>query len=155
PEAERTYRDGLALAKRLHDRVAEGILLNDLGQVLPKATDALAMFRDGLAIAREQADERLITALQLNVANKLDATNPIPAAIDQYKEVIERATAQHDDENLATAEMNMADSLSHLARRSEALPLYDRALASFQKRDDEDGVGFALSSRGEARWQIG
>jgi tetratricopeptide (TPR) repeat protein len=129
--------------------------MNDLGQVLPNAADALAMFQDGLAIAREQGDERLITALLLNIANKQDRLGRPAEAVDTYREVIARAKEQQDDENLATAMMNMADSLEKLDRGDEAVPLYDAVLASYQKRGDEDGVGFVLESRGELRWGRG
>jgi tetratricopeptide (TPR) repeat protein/tRNA A-37 threonylcarbamoyl transferase component Bud32 len=154
-DAERIDREALALARSLGDRVGEGIVLNDLGQVLPKAGDALAMFQDGLAIAREQGDNRLVTVLLLNIANKQDALGRTAEAIETYREVIARAKDEQDDQNLATATMNMADSLSKLGRDAEALPLYDSVLASYQKRGDEDGVGFALESRGELRWGDG
>ncbi|HEY1553374.1 MAG TPA: protein kinase [Kofleriaceae bacterium] len=154
-DAIRVYRDALALAKQIGDRLAQGIISNDLGQTLENQQEALAMFQDGLAIAREADDERLITALSLNIANKQDDLGHSEDAIATYRDVIARATAQQDDENLATAQMNLGTSLVTLGRPAEALPLVDRALASFQRRDDEDGIGYALSARGDARWAAG
>jgi tetratricopeptide (TPR) repeat protein len=155
PEAERAYREALEVARQMGDRIAEGITLNDYGQILSKPEAALAMFEDGLAIAREQEDDRLITALLLNVANKQDALGKIEEAIAAYREVIERAKAQQDDENLAIAQMNMGDSLVKLHRAREAEPLVEEALASFQKRDDENAIGYALTSRAFLRWGEG
>src|SRR5262249_27618036 len=57
--------------------------------------------------------------------------------------------------NLATAEMNMGDSLVRLGKRDEALPLFDEALASYRRRGDEDGVGYALASRGSLQHKRG
>ncbi|HEY5948320.1 MAG TPA: serine/threonine-protein kinase [Kofleriaceae bacterium] len=154
-EAERAYAEALEVARKMDDRLGEGIVLNDYGQFVPRAEDALAMFRKGLVIARELNDDRLITALLLNLANKLDAVGQVEEAVTTYREVIERATAQQDGGNLSTAQMNMGDSLIKLNRPREALPLIDQALASFKERGDEDGVGYALLSRGDAHWQTG
>jgi eukaryotic-like serine/threonine-protein kinase len=154
-EAERLDREALALARSTGDRLGEGIILNDLGQVLPQAQDALAMFQDGLAIAREVGDERLVTVLLLNVGNKLDRLGRIAESLDIYRDVITRAKQQQDEQNATTATMNMANSLDKLGRADEALPLYDEVLASYQKRGDEDGVCYALESRGELRWERG
>jgi tetratricopeptide (TPR) repeat protein len=122
---------------------------------MPRAADALATFKDSLAIAKEQGDERLVTAASLNVANKQDSTGDVDGALATYADVIARAKAQHDDENLATALMNSSDTMMKLDRYKEALPRIDEALASFQQRGDEDGVGYAQLSRGDAHFGLG
>lgn len=113
------------------------------------------MFKDSLAIAKAEGDERLVTAASLNLANKQDGTGHVEDALATYADVLDRAKAQHDDENLAIAEMNRGDSLMKLDRYAEALPLVEAALASFQQRGDEDGVGFALASLGDAHFGLG
>ncbi|HET9990812.1 MAG TPA: hypothetical protein VFQ65_19915, partial [Kofleriaceae bacterium] len=123
--------------------------------VLPRDTDALAMFRDGLVIAREQGDERLVTALLLNLANKQDGVGKVADAVATYHEVITRAKAQQDDQNLATAQMNLGDSLQKLGQSRAVIPLVSEALASFQRRGDQNGICWALGSRGDLRWGTG
>jgi tetratricopeptide (TPR) repeat protein len=154
-DASATYRDAIARAKQVGDHLAEGILLNDFGQVVEHADEAIAMFKDALAIANTEGDERLITAVSLNLANKQDGTGHVEDALATYADVIKRAKALHDEENLATAEMNSADSLMKIDRFRDALPLVEAALASFQQRGDEDGVGFALATRGDSHFGLG
>jgi len=154
-QAMATYNAAIAQAKQSGNRLTEGILYNDLGQFLPRAPDALAMFKDSLAIAKEQGDERLVTAASLNLANKQDATGDVEGALATYADVIARAKAHHDDENLATALLNSGDALMRVERYPEALARIDQALASFKERDDENGVGYALLSRGDAHFSVG
>jgi tetratricopeptide (TPR) repeat protein len=154
-EAASAFRDAIARAKQIGDRLSEGIVLNDFGQSVTNQDDALAMFKDALVIAKAEGDERLVTAVSLNLANKQDGTGHIEDALATYADVIARAKAQHDDENLATAELNRSDSLMKLDRYADALPAIDVALASYQERGDEDGVGYALSSRGDAHYGLG
>ncbi len=149
-EAMATYKAAIDSARQIGYRLLEGILMNDLGQVLPRASDALAMFQDCLAIAKEQGDERLITAASLNVGNKQDALGDYEGALATYADVIARAKTQHDDENLATALMNSGNTMMRLERYPQAVPRIDEALASFEERGDEDGVGYALMSRATA-----
>jgi tetratricopeptide (TPR) repeat protein len=154
-EAATTFKAAISGAQQIGDRLAEGILKNDFGQFMPRAVDALAIFKDALAIAKDQGDERLVTAASLNVANKQDATGDVDGALATYADVIARAKTQHDDENLATALMNSSDSMMKLDRYTEALPRIEEALASFQQRGDEDGVGYSLMSRGDAHFGLG
>jgi tetratricopeptide (TPR) repeat protein len=154
-DAAATYRDAIARARQIGDRLAEGIVLNDFGQSVTNPDEALAMFKDALAIAKAEGDERLVTAVSLNLANKQDGTGHAEEALATYADVIERAKAQHDDGNLTTAELNRSDTLMKLDRYAEALPAIDAALASFQERGDEDGLGYALSSRGDAHFGLG
>ena len=69
-------------------------------------------------------------------------------------DVIAQAKKLGDDENLATAEMNESDSLVKLDRYREAVPLIDAALASYKERGDENGVGYALASRGDIKQSL-
>jgi tetratricopeptide (TPR) repeat protein len=154
-DASAIYKDAIARAHTIGDRLMEGILLNDYGQIIPRAAEALTIFQQSLAIGKDLGDERLVTAASLNLANKQDGTGHVEDALVTYADVIERAKAQHDDENLATAEMNMAESLMKLDRNQEAMPLLDKALASFKERGDENGVGYALGSRGDAHMRLG
>jgi tetratricopeptide (TPR) repeat protein len=153
--AQKADREALALARDAGDRLSEGIILNDLGQVVANRREGLQLYQQALDIAHSERDDHLITALLLNIANARDDLGETEAAVRVYREVVERATGQHDDENLATAQMNLASSLDKLGQRREAIGAAEVALKSFERRGDQDGVGFALATRGDLRWGAG
>jgi len=150
-EAIAMYKDAMERAKQLGDRIAQSFVLDEWGQAIERPQDALPVFQQALAIANEEGDERLATAALLNIANKQDGIGKSEEAIATYHDVIARATKLGDLQNLATAEMNESDSLIKLDRNREAVPLIGAALASFKERGDENGVGYALATRGDAK----
>ncbi|HSN29959.1 MAG TPA: tetratricopeptide repeat protein, partial [Kofleriaceae bacterium] len=154
-EAIATYQAAVARAKQIGDHLAEGIVMNDWGQSIEQPEKALVMFQDALAIAKAEGDERLITATSLSLANKQHSVGKEEDALATYADVIERATRLHDVQNLAIASMNKGDALVELDRYKEALPLAVTAMASFQERGDEDGVGYAHITAGDAHMGLG
>jgi tetratricopeptide (TPR) repeat protein len=147
-----THKTGLASARVLGDRQAEGWMLNNLGMVYgrQRMPEAIECFEQALAIYRDLGDVQGESRAATNVANAYFDLGRFSEALEaaQRSLAIQRRAEKRYGEAIALGIIGSASR--ELGRFSEAIDHLQAALAISRELGDRMTQADALSDLGEA-----
>jgi len=146
------HKTGLASARVLGDRQAEGWMLNNLGMVYgrQRMPEAVECFEQAMAIYRDLGDVRGESRAATNVANAYFDLSRFSEALEaaQRSLAIQRRAGKRYGEGIALGIIGGASR--ELGRSREGIDHLQAALAIFRELGDRMTEADALSDLGEA-----
>lgn len=157
-EAEQVQQRSLELARRLGDRVREGIALGNLGCLYLRTgpwTTALRHFEQDLAIAREVGDSHQEARVLGNIGDVHERLGRYDEALRHLHEGRDRARAAGIPQAEVNAVSNLASVYRRLGRVEVALEHGRTALGLVRRLGDHHLEGHVLDELGHAARQDG
>jgi tetratricopeptide (TPR) repeat protein len=157
-ELIRWREQALAAARRLKNRMMEGVHLGNLGlayAALGDARRAIELYEQHLVIAREIGDRRGEGADLGNLGNAYAALGDARRAIEFYEQalVIDREIGDRRGEGADLG--NLGNAYADLGDARRAIEFYEQRLVIAREIGDRRGEGAALGNLGNAYADLG
>ncbi len=150
-ERMRWLEAGLAAARHLNDRYAEGLHLENIGsayEALGERRKAIEFYEQGLAIHRELGDRQREGQDLANLGKAWIALGETRRAIEFHERALVISRDIKDRSLEGSALVNSGDALVDLGRTREAITSYENALKIAKELGDRQLEGSVLSHLG-------
>ena len=142
---------GLAVARRIGDRVREGLALINLGGALVlmgRYGDAIITLQEAAAILHETGDRAREGSALDNLGSAFGRTGRFGEAITAHGDAVAIFRESGDRNREGSALDNLANALRESGRFEEAITAHQGAVAIFRETGDRYGEGMTLDNLG-------
>jgi CHAT domain-containing protein/tetratricopeptide (TPR) repeat protein len=157
-DAEQAHRRALALYERVDDPLGRALVLHNLGATRYSQNaleEALALYRESVALRREHGDVAL-TASTLNNSATIHSLRGRPdLALDTHREALDVALAYDNRVGEGYALLGMGAQSYQLGEVQSAIGYLKGAATVFQTLGDNSGLGYARHTLGVAYLALG
>jgi len=157
-EALRSYRESLAINRRLNGKRAIALSLNEMGQVLNslgKSDDALKNYLEALNLRREIGDKKGVADSLLDLANLYHGRGQDDQAMRMYRDSLQIERDLGDERSQAQCLNNMGDVFFARGDYQEALTFYQQALQLREKLKLPSGIAETHHNLAEVSLRMG
>jgi non-specific serine/threonine protein kinase len=147
PAARELHEEGLAIGRKLGDRLAISRSLNNLGSVVLNQGDypsARALYEESLAIYRELGNRQGIAMMLNNLGTIAHREGDYPAARALHEECLGIARKLSDRRDVALSLLNLGDTVREQGDYPAARALFEESLAIQGELGDQHNVARAL-----------
>ncbi|MEY9935179.1 tetratricopeptide (TPR) repeat protein [Catenulispora sp. GP43] len=127
------YETGLASARRIGDRAAEGRLLNGLGLVLydvHEYTEAIEVYHEGLALAEELDNQPQVASILGNIAGCHSRLGDYTTSEQMHRRGLALFRELGNQQQVASSLTNLGNMLQQAGRLEESRTAQTQALAA-------------------------
>ena len=148
-----TTHISLGAARRLGDKLREGVALNNLGAVLREVRrfdEAISACQEAVAIYREAGDRRGESDALNNLGSALQEARRFDEAITAHQADLAICKETGDRHGEGDALNNLGLALREVRRLDEAISAHEDAAAIYRETGDRHGEACALNNLGVA-----